>query len=333
MGEDRVTFVYFFTDITKLSEACALCNLSEFSHQEVLVKLHMGEVKNKYFSKPSFIKIAIDELHRIHAHPILYDTTVYYPGPRHSVKGYASVARLHGFSKNTMGCDIHIDNEGIAVDAAHHLFEVGTLLHQMSHVLVISHVKGHNGTGMGGAIKNLGMGGVSKTSKKWIHVQAKPTFQQEKCTYCGICAKVCPFHAITVKNREWIHHQRKCFGCDACVQNCPSHALDHQVASLQYLIACAAQAAIRGKKVIYLNEVKRISRNCDCDPFAGPLICPDIGYLLSTDPVAIDHASLNLIYEQKPHVFKKEHHIDPFDQIASGETIGLGSSSYELITL
>jgi len=50
---------------------------------------------------------------------------------------------------------------------------------------------------------------------------------------------------------------------------------------------------------LYLNEMKRISRSCDCDPFAGPVICPDIGYLVSDDPVAIDKASLDLINNVK----------------------------------
>ncbi len=293
----------------------------------------MGEINNKFFSKPSLIKTVIEQLHFIDAHPFLYDTTVSYPGPRHSVKGYASVARLHGYSEKTMGCSIHIDDKGIAAQVENNQYEVGILLQQASHVFAISHVKGHNGTGMGGAIKNFGMGGVTKKTKKWMHAQAEPVFHQERCTYCGICSEVCSFHAITVKNQEWGHQSRKCFGCDACVQNCPTNALNHQGKSLQYLIACAAKASIDRKKVIYLNELKRISKYCDCDPFAGPIICPDIGYLVSTDPVAIDHASLDLIHKKKPDVFQKENHIDPRDQIHFGEEIGLGSSSYELIEL
>ena len=79
--------------------------------------------------------------------------------------------------------------------------------------------------------------------------------------------------------------------------------------------------------------MKRISKSCDCDPSAGPVICPDIGYLVSTDPVAIDAASLDLIYEKKPDVFRKENHIDPYDQIRYGEEIGFGTSAYHLVEL
>ncbi len=333
MGEDRVNNVYFFTDLMKLEEACYLCDFSDFTKKTVLVKLHMGEMRNKYFSRPVFVKTVIDQLHRIDAIPFLYDTTVCYKAPRYTVKGYRSLARLHGFSKRTMGCNICIDEDGVSVQIEDYDFEVGALLHQAGHVFAISHVKGHNATGMGGAIKNFGMGGVTKKTKKWMHTQAKPRYIQEHCTYCGICAEVCPFQAIIVKNHSWTYQSHKCFGCDACVQNCKTKALEHSGASLQYLIACAAKASVYGKKVIYLNELKRISKNCDCDPFAGPLICPDIGYLVSTDPVAIDKASLDLINKVKENVFERVNKVSPLTQITYAEMIGLGSSSYQLITL
>jgi uncharacterized Fe-S center protein len=79
--------------------------------------------------------------------------------------------------------------------------------------------------------------------------------------------------------------------------------------------------------------VNRIARNCDCDPFSGPIVCPDIGYLVSDDPVAVDKASLDLINDVKKDVFLKKNHIDPYKQIRFGEEIGLGSSSYQLIKI
>jgi uncharacterized Fe-S center protein len=96
-------------------------------------------------------------------------------------------------------------------------------------------------------------------------------------------------------------------------------------------MACAAKACVQDKYVIYLNELKRIARSCDCDSFAGPVICPDIGYLVSDDIVAIDKASLDLINDVKPEVFEKENNISPLKQIKFGEEMGLGTSSYQLI--
>jgi hypothetical protein len=124
---------------------------------------------------------------------------------------------------------------------------------------------------------------------------------------------------------------KSCFGCGVCVDICEHSALTFEDADLQYLLACAALACVKDKNVLYLNELKRISRSCDCDPFSGPIICPDIGYLVSDDPVAIDAASLDLINSVKENVFIKENEVDPFKQIRYGEEIGLGSTSYQII--
>ena len=103
--------------------------------------------------------------------------------------------------------------------------------------------------------------------------------------------------------------------------------------NLQYLMACAAKACVQNKKVIYFNDVNNISRSCDCDPSSGPIICKDIGYLVSDDIVAVDKASLDLINEVNNDIFLKKNKIDPIKQIKFGEKIGLGSSKYELIEL
>jgi hypothetical protein len=117
------------------------------------------------------------------------------------------------------------------------------------------------------------------------------------------------------------------------VDACPSKALQYQDADLQFLLACSAKACVQGKNVLYLNELKRIAKGCDCDPNAGPIICPDIGYLVGDDPVAIDKASLDLINKVKENVFEKINKVNPLKQIKYGEQIGLGSASYELIEL
>lgn len=335
MGEeDRVKEVFYCMDLSTISTACKQCGIDDFSRKEVLVKLHMGEIRNRYYPRPEFIRNILNELYHLNALPFLYDTTVCYRSPRNSVKGYLSVVRLHGFSEKKMGCSTVIDDHGVPVDVEGLSFNVGTHLHDREYVVAISHVKGHNGTGMGGAIKNFGMGGVTKETKRWMHTQAKPQYNPENCTFCGLCEQACPFHAIKVNEHDWIYNSSKCFGCDACVQNCTTNALTHQKGkSLQYLLACATKACVQGKTIIYINELKRISKNCDCDPFAGPIICPDIGYLVSTDPVAIDTASIDLIYSKRPDIFRKMTHIDPYDQIRSAEMIGLGSSHYSLKTL
>jgi uncharacterized Fe-S center protein len=180
---------------------------------------------------------------------------------------------------------------------------------------------------MGGAIKNFGMGGVTKETKRKMHLGSRPIFKKDSCTYCRVCDEVCPFDAIKIYKTNRKQKNISCFGCGVCVDNCNQKALKNIDADIQYLIACDAKACVKDKNVIYLNELKMIANNCDCDPFAKNIICPDIGYLICDDPVAIDKASLDLINDIKPDFFK-EKKVNPIKQIKYGEEMGLGSSSY-----
>ena len=325
--------VYFFKNLNTFSKTLKHYNLEPFTNQELPVKLHFGEIKNKYYPKPTFVKHITSELHKQNIQPFLYDTTVAYPGLRHSKTGYYKLAKLHGFSEKKMGCPTKIDDTGIPLTIENMEYEVATTIYNATHLFAITHVKGHVATGMGGAIKNFGMGGVTKETKRKMHHGARPLYQKDHCTYCGVCAEVCPFNAIKVKNSTWKLSKRSCFGCGVCVNNCSANAIEFQESDFQKLLAHAAYACVKDKQILYLNQLQNIAKSCDCDPFAGPIICPDIGFLISDDPVAIDNASLDLIHKIKPDVFQKENHINPKLQIKYGEEIGLGSASYNLIEL
>jgi len=323
--------VVFFTDENKIGEALDNFDIKSFSDKTFPLKLHMGEIKNKYFIRSTFAKKVVDELKTRKCNPFLYDTTVAYPGLRHTKAGYKQVAKLHGFTK--IGCDVKIDDTGKNVKIENRSYEVGDQIYNSTHLFALSHVKGHVATGMGGAIKNFGMGGVTKETKRKMHHASRPEYKKDKCTYCGVCAEVCPFDALTVKENKWKLNKRKCFGCGVCVENCSQGGIINQDKDLQYLLACATLACVKDKNVIYLNELRRIAKGCDCDPFAGKPICPDIGILVSDDPVAIDKASLDLINDIKPDIFEKENKVDPYKQIEYGEEINLGSKKYQLIEI
>ena len=325
--------VVFFTDITKLNDALENFNVDSFSGYSIPIKLHMGEIKNKYFLKPDLAKEVVDSLKKINAEPYLYDTTVAYPGLRNSRKGYEQVARIHGFSKKKVGCEVVIDNKGKMVNVEGRDFEVCDSILKSSHIFGLTHVKGHIQSGMGGSIKNFGMGCVTKESKRNIHHGSKPVFSKDKCNYCGVCAEVCPFGAISVKNKSWKIFNIKCFGCGVCVDACETDAIINSDADFQYLLSCSAKACVQDKNVLYFNELKRIAKSCDCDPTRNKIICPDIGYLVSDDIVAIDKASLDLINNVKENIFEKENKVSPLKQIKYAEEIGLGSSSYQLIEI
>jgi uncharacterized Fe-S center protein len=334
MGEkNRLSKVFFLKNVNKINKALNFFNIENFKDKHVPIKLHMGEKQNKYFIQPNLVKLLVNNLIKINAYPFLYDTTVAYQGLRHTKSGYEKLANYHGFSRDSIGCDITIDDSGIKTIVDNRDYIVAEQFKKSSHILCLSHVKGHIATGMGGAIKNLGMGGVVKETKINMHHGSRPIFNKDSCNYCGICSEVCPFNALKVSKGNWENNLSSCFGCGVCIENCNNNAISYVDIDLQYSIACAALACVKNKNVLYVNEVKRIARSCDCDPNAGPIICPDIGYLVSNDPVAIDKASLDLINNVKKDIFIEENKVNPLKQILYGEEIGLGNIDYELVKI
>ncbi|MEM0493434.1 MAG: DUF362 domain-containing protein [Candidatus Thermoplasmatota archaeon] len=325
--------VVYFTDPKSIHSALSFFDMKGYRGREIPVKLHMGEIRNKWFVKPDFIRLVVDELKSVGAKPYLTDTTVAYNSMRSTQKGYEKVARIHGFTEQSIGCPVVIDDAGVPVSIEGYMFNIAKHIHGSDYMIVVSHVKGHIQTGMGGAIKNIGMGCVTKESKRIMHKDSKPVYDKDRCVYCGLCEKACPFKAIKVKRDEWLYYERRCFGCGVCVDICPYKALNYRVADLQLMLVYAAKACVHGKRVVYINELKRIAKGCDCDPWVKDIICPDIGYLVSDDVISIDTASLDLIERVKPGLFYKTHGVDPWKQVEHGERIGLGESSYELIEI
>jgi len=318
--------VVFVKQPKHLSEA-----LEEFrfdcNNKTIPLKVHMGEPKNLYFPRPKDVNILADKLREWGAKPVLYDTTVAYSSPRNSAAGYESVASAHGFDKIA---EILIEEKGLVKKVQGFDFEVGLFLTQSSCVAAFSHVKGHCSTGMGGTIKNFGMGGVTKQTKKWMHDASRPVFDESTCSLCGRCADVCICDAISIDDDAWLWEEWKCFGCGVCVLNCPKDALSFQIEDFQFLLSCAAKAALFEKKGIYVNELRRIAKDCDCTPGGGPLLCADLGFVIGSDPVAVDTASLDIIDKQFGDIFLKSHHVDPYLHVKCAEKIGLGSTKYTL---
>ena len=323
--------VYFFTEMEKLLSALDLLSTEDFRGVRVPIKLHMGEPGNSYHISPYTVKLAVGKLKDVGAKPFLFDTTVAYPGPRSTTDGYKKAAYEHGFGEDNVGCEVVIGEEGVKVVENGYSFEVAKEIYESTHLVVMSHVKGHDATGFGGAIKNLGMGGMTKGTKQLIHDMCTPKLSAEKCDLCGSCVEICSFQAITVDS-EWRYDSVACIGCGKCVSACPTGALSHDVMDIQKGLALAAKACIWGKRVLYISALINISQSCDCLPSNSPIICPDIGYLASNKLAAIDKASLELIDEVKPKVFKEVNRVDPSKQVQYAQEIGF-SDSYELVRL
>ena len=328
---DNATVVYFTEKREQLGEALALCGIAKFAGQKVPVKVHMGEPGNPYILSPELARTVVTAVKSAGGLPFLLDTTVAYRGERSYRQGYERVAHKHGFTHEAVGCDVVIADEGVPVTESSVALEVATPMYDATCMLVLSHVKGHIQAGFGGAIKNLGMGGVTKESKNLIHHNAEPVYHADECTLCGLCAEACPMGAITVDD-TWSINRNWCPGCGKCVLTCNAGALSFKVMSLNQGLAISARACTKGKTVLYANSLHNIADVCDCDPNPREIVCPDVGYLIGTDAAAVDAATLDLIDELRPGVFAKSTGVDPRPQVSHAVDLGM-NDKYSLLRL
>jgi len=265
----------------------------------IAIKLHMGEPGNTYFIPASFTARVVSVLEKIGTVPFLFDSPVTYRSPRNNVKGYLKVAEEHGYTEASIGAPIVISNESIRVDGKNMEYEICTELVEADGVLILSHVKGHIASGFGGAVKNLGMGAMSKETKAAIHEGGEPVYT-EGCIQCGECVENCPTGNIVLKGNRPNFGKTWCSGCSNCILVCPEGAIKPRLAVFDELLAEAASKAFsQFKKSYSVNFIKNITRLCDCMPKPGPIVVDDIGFICSSNPLAADAASLDLIREKK----------------------------------
>lgn len=196
---------------------------------------------------------------------------------------------------------------------------------------MISHFKGHVCCGFRGAIKNLGMGALSKKSKSKIHDGGKPEIKKE-CLKCGACIKACPINGIELKDKPEF---KNCYGCSNCIYTCPHKVLEPKTKEFDFLLADGANSAqSQFKKFYYINFLINISKECDCEDKTPDKIAEDIGYIFGKDPVAIDKASRDLVIKKEgENVFLKNNKKSGIEQINEAEKIGMGNKEYNLINI
>lgn len=300
---------------------------------KVAVKLHMGEDKGMF--SPILAQRTIKVLNNLGCKPFLFDTPVAYPGARATKEAYEKTAANHGFTQDKVGCPIIISDDYVVVKTKNMDLEISKDLIDSDAFLVLTHLKGHPASAVGGAIKNIAMGCVSPSSKKDQHTLGIPVVDGDKCTSCGTCEEVCAYNAIKVKDKAVVNRDA-CWSCTTCVYNCPEHALTNK-ASFDALMAESANGvlkALKNKPIYYVNDARSITKNCDCFANPGIIIARDVGVLLSNDLVAVEKASVDLVKEQEgKDVFKGVHNHDPFIQIREAEKMGLGKEGYDLESL
>jgi uncharacterized Fe-S center protein len=220
----------------------------------------------------------------------------------------------------------------------------------------MSHFKGHEQTGFGGALKNIGMGSASAAGKMEMHSSSQPRMHGAQCTSCGQCVKYCASKAVTLNKRKKAEiDPAKCTGCGQCIAVCQYDAArvvwNNAAAITCYKVAEYTMAALKDKPHFHNGFIMDVSPDCDCWSCNDAPIVPNIGMAASFDPVALDKACADMVTAAAANTGSRlnvhEHGMlqgeDKFKLIhpktdwraglAHAEKIGLGSMQYELIQI
>jgi len=301
---------------------------------KIAIKVHFGEDGNINYLKPELIRKLATELNAT-----LVETNVLYRGKRRFTEDHLNLAREHGFGFAPL--DI-LNSEGekeLAVNLKHFkTISVGSHLDNYDHLIIFSHFKGHAMAGFGGAIKNVAMGLASIPGKMAMHASNIPLFNTNRCTSCKLCLNVCTVDAITLD--PLVIDTDKCIGCGKCIGTCPTGAIQVPWGStpnneFNERMVDYVKGISDNYHMVYINVLANISKDCDCDAYAQEPFMEDIGILASTDIVAIEKASLDLINKQHKceDTFLKVNSTSGNGQIEYAKKLGLGNVEYQLIEL
>jgi uncharacterized Fe-S center protein len=190
------------------------------------------------------------------------------------------------------------------------------------------------------------MGCVTKKTKAACHHVNRPHHVAENCSVCGDCVDACEYDCVTLKDNTINFDRSGCMGCLACYFGCNNEGYELPKGIRENLQKALADSAFGVTKqvgpdnIIYINLLMDIVTFCDCAPMSGVPITSDIGYLVSTDPVAVDMACIDLIEEDYKAEESKaicEHGVwdksKQLTQVEYGEGVGLGSGKYKLVTI
>ena len=314
------------------------------------IKVHVGEDGNNTYTKAPYIKGLVDELRALKTKPFITDTTTLYLGQRHNAIDHSVLAAKHGFGLEGLGIPFIVSDglfgtNEIPVEINGEIDKqvfIASGIVQCHSLLSVAHLTGHVAACLGATLKTLGMGCASKRGKMKQHAALKLEIGDD-CTRCGVCYEHCPADAITLDDVKAHIDQDKCIGCAECMALCRFSAIicnwGEESEVLQKSIAEHALGTLKGKKdrAAFFNFLLSVTKDCDCSdtPNMGKIV-DDIGIAASTDPVAVDKATLDLVENKagrKLAGLLGNDKLNPLYQIEHAERIGLGSSNYELIEI
>lgn len=289
------SIVYFTKDISPNGLMKIYEKLGVKLGGKVAIKISTGEPGGHNFLNPKLIAPLVQKLDGT-----IVECLTAYRGKRFEVKDHWRAIEDHGF-KAIAPCDIMDENGEMAikVNGGKHLKGVnyvGKNLANYGSMLMLSHFKGHQMAGMGGALKNMSIGVGSKNGKAWIHSWGN----------------------TTEPDKLWDFVQNQ----DAFLESMAE--------------ACLGVMDYMGRKnIVYINVANNLSIDCDCNGNPATPKMKDIGIFASLDPVALDQscydAVLNSEDKGKTDLVERMTSRHAIHIVEEAENLGLGSRQYELI--
>lgn len=334
----------------------------------VAIKLHFGELGNISYLRPNYAKAVADVVKELGGKPFLTDCNTMYPGSRKNALEHLQCAWENGFTPLTVGCPILIgdglkgtDDIEVPVVGGEHvkMAKIGRAVMDADIFISLTHFKGHEMTGFGGAIKNIGMGCGSRAGKTEQHSGGKASIKKKKCRGCYACFKECANDALVfdAEAKKMRVNKHNCVGCGRCLGACNFDAIAFTdfaaVELLNKRMAEYTKAVVDGRPCFHISLVVDVSPNCDCHGENDAPILPNLGMFASFDPLALDQACVDACLRATPlpgsQLFEnlaKPDFVDHRDHFTNSrpesewrtclehaEKIGLGSREYDLIPM
>ena len=336
----------------------------DFENRFAAIKIHFGEPGNMAYLRPQYAARMAGLLRSLGETPFLNDANTLYSGRRANAVDHLQSAMENGYNPISAQCQViiadglkGIDYREIEIDGEYcKAPKIGAAVADADIVISMTHFKGHEQTGFGGTLKNLGMGCASVGGKLELHCAAQPVVKTENCRGCNICVKHCAHDAIHLNpERKAEIDYSKCVGCGQCIALCQydsaSMGANDTSERLNYKIAEYTKAVLKDKPNFHVSFIMNVSPECDCWNHNDAAVVPDLGIAASFDPVALDKAcadlvihapalqTVNRLTESRPH-----EHLEDTDKfrlmhpdtdwlagLTHAEKIGIGNMQYELI--
>lgn len=331
-------------------------------NEEILIRIDAGEVGAFRGLRPAFVRAVVEKVRELGRHPVLFDTTHI----RKSAKGlgwsFVDAATVNGLVSSALGTEVNVgdgwaggETELLGVDGEElGGIEVARVVVDGGGVIVMSHATGHPLTGLSGALLALGEGCLGRTGKLRLAKGLLPGVTPA-CDGCGACVEACPAEALEVADGAARIDEHLCRGCSLiCTPTCPMGALevspsDKERYTRRVVEAAGAVHLAAMNKLLFVNLLLDVTAQPEAVGYSDLPVVPDLGVLISTDPVAVDTATLDLLDMApgipgtaaqatgvlEPGSAKLEQlcRANPRSMVAMAEEFGLGTRAYRLMTL